>query len=89
MTKEGSNDKIYYAMKSLHRYFQLKELNAPEILFETERVLLKERFGELTADEMHHLRLIWPSFFIKQTISNEIDDRIMSQDMEEFLNSVN
>ena len=87
--KLDCNENIYYVLKSLFRFSQLKELKAPEILFENERKLLKKHMANLNADEIHYMVLSWGDFCAEQTILDKQQNNELDRDLKEYYKTVN
>ena len=83
--KEISNEKIYSALRSVYRYREMVENNAPDILIELESELLEKRFVLLNAAEIFILIKFWPQYLTQQSTMNMIDDKRF----KEYLITVN
>ena len=89
MTLFDDNDKIYNMLRSLFRYNKLKEMNAPEILFEAENAVLLKRIQELSAAEIFLAVTSWEEFYKEQSVSDELQNHRLDADLDTYLRSVN
>jgi len=90
MIETEENSKIYWAVRSLYRYFQLKKETAtPDILVETESKILLARLKELSADEIYQLFLHWPEFYKKQLEEDAIQDKLLEDDFDKMVSDLN
>ena len=76
---------VYSAMRSLFRFHQMKEMNAPDIIVDTEKKLLETRISELSADDIYFLMTNWPQFYSKRIIEDEIQNRQCEIDLERMV----
>lgn len=84
-----SESRVYFTLKSLFRYSKLVGLKAPEVLFETERELLKKRMSVLMPDELYMVVTSWETFNREQTKEDEIQDKKLDEDLKDFYKNVN
>lgn len=82
---ELSQEKIHGALRSVFRYKEMTEGQAPGILVETEARLLEERFSLLSAKEIFELIKIWPEYLTHQSAIQAVDD----QRFEDFIDGAN
>lgn len=82
---DTSQEKIHGALRSVYRYREMTEGEAPGILIETEARLLEERFALLSAREIFELIKIWPQYLTQQSAIEVIDN----QRFELYMGSIN
>jgi len=80
-----SQEKVYGALRSVYRFREMTEENAPEILIEAESGLLEKRFALLNAHEIFELIKLWPQYLAHQSAIDVIDN----QQFEQYLQTVN
>ncbi|MDP2685236.1 MAG: hypothetical protein Q8P20_09465 [bacterium] len=83
--KVKSEEKIYATLRSLFRYSQLRELDAPDILFENEEKIIIERIGQLTPEEIFLTVVSWNSYYDSQGA----EDQILDIDATDYFQSLN
>ena len=82
-------DKVTTTMRSLFRFCQLTENNAPEMLIDTERQLLKQKFEGLNADEIYSVVANWKDYKEKQETEQTVGDINCEKDCDTKLNNLN
>tara|TARA_Y100000310_G_scaffold327702_1_gene394473 strand:- start:149 stop:406 length:258 start_codon:yes stop_codon:yes gene_type:complete len=85
MDGERSQERISGALRSVYRYKEMTEGNAPDILIEAESELLEKRFALLSAGEIFALVKLWPQYLAQQSAVEVIDNK----QFEQYLMTVN
>lgn len=67
------SQKVYNTLRSLYRYSELKEMDAPEILLDTEKSILIKRMSNLEPDEILYLAENFLNYKKDQKIREQID----------------
>ena len=83
------DNKIYSTLRSLFRYSKLKELQAPEILFENEKKMIMKRISALTPEEIFVCFTSWEKFYIQQCIEDELQNKEFDKDLDQYQQSLN
>lgn len=83
------DEKIYSAMRSLYRFVTMKQGNYPEVIIENEKVLLKKRFSDLEAEDIHYIVNNWEQFFKHERIDQELKDEIMFNEINKEFKKLN
>jgi hypothetical protein len=84
-----SNEKIYNMLRSLFRYSKLKEMDAPEVLFENEGKMITRRIRSLSPEEIFLTISAWEEFYKEQTIQDEIQNKKLDADLNQFYLTMN
>lgn len=82
-------EKVTTTLRSLFRYYQLTENNVPEILIDTERQLLKQKFDALSADEIYCVVIGWDKYKERQETEQTVGDINCEKDCDTKLNNLN
>lgn len=82
---EISQEKIYGALRSVYRYREMIQEEAPDILIEAESELLEKRFALLSALEIFELVKLWPEYLAQQSAFDVVDN----QRFQQYLQTVN
>jgi len=80
-----SEEKIYSALRSLYRYREMTEEDAPYVLIEAESDLLKKRVTLLNAQEIFALVKLWPEYLTQQLAFDVIDN----EQFDRYLRTIN
>ena len=80
-----SEEKIYGALRSVYRYREMVEGEAPDIILEAESELLERRFALLGAKEIFALVKLWPEYLAQQSAIDVIDN----QEFQQYLQTIN
>jgi len=81
--------KIHSALRSLFRYSKMKELQAPDILFENEEAMISRRVKSLTPEEMFIVVSSWENYCREQRVEDEIQNQKLDEDLNQYYQSIN
>ena len=85
----NSKEKIYNLLRSLFRYSKLKEMDAPEVLFENEGKMITRRVRDLSPEEMFLAITSWEQFSKEQAIQDEIQNKKLDADLNQYYQTMN
>ena len=75
-------DRIESYLRSVYRYLKMLNLEAPDILINTEKDILSRRLSELNHEETVMSYLMWPSFYKERVIMDACLDEQINKDMK-------
>jgi hypothetical protein len=84
-----SLDKIHRVLRSLFRYAEFQNNSYPKILIEQEAKIINDIFKELNSEEIFYAFNLWPEFFKKQIVEQELDNNVFASIMKKELDSLN
>lgn len=89
--KENKIDltKTHAAMRSVYRFSEFKSMDAPDILIDTERNILRRYFAELTAEEIVYMVSNFETFQKEQLIQAALETEKMSGNFDRYLAETN
>lgn len=77
-------EKITLFLRSVYRYTQLIDLEAPDILMEMEDKILFDRMSEMNPVDMVLAFTIWDEFYEKQLVEDQLLDEKIKADLKNF-----
>jgi len=82
-------NKTYAAMRSIYRFLEFQNMNAPSILIDVERGILNKYFSELSAEEIIHAINNFNSFRKAENIRTELQNEEMNKKSLQYLPNAN
>lgn len=81
--------KINAAMRSVYRFLEFKNINAPPFLIETERQILHRHFSELTTEEIIYTLINFQNYQKEQAMQTVLENKKMTGNVTKFFAELN
>lgn len=88
-TNFSISQEVKSTLRSLYRLTELKNLNSPEFIIESEITLIKKRMDILSKDEIIMMMLMFENYRIDEKKNDIIQDKMFFEDLSRELNRLN
>ncbi len=74
-------ERIESYLKSVYRYIKMLDMEAPDLLIDTEKTILSSRLEEMNHEEVVMSYLMWPGFCEEQVVRDALIDEQIEIEM--------